>query len=167
MFDTYGPFVLHTHDKKGIDQLYEDIRADPAENLQYGIGIYIIAKQGANGELSPTYVGRTTVEFGTRLKQHFEAGKFAELCEEGPLTIFLIARAINGKIVTKDEATGKDLLLIEQLEHDLIDHCVTLNEDLLNVHNRKKRKVYVAGYQGDDASKRESAAQALGKLLNT
>jgi hypothetical protein len=170
MFDTYGPFTLDRegHHKDGIDRLYkEGFRGDETENIENGIGVYIIASLNPDGQLIPKYVGRTEYEFGTRLKQHFDKGKFVDLVDNGPLTIFLIARAIKGKIVTKDEATGQDLLLIEQLEHDLIDHCVKLNKDLLNVHNRKKREVYVAGYRGDDASRRERAAQALGKLLKT
>jgi len=171
MFNAYGPFVLEKegHHKDGIDRLYEQFRkVDVTPSIQYGIGVYIVAsKNGANEELVPQYVGRTENEFGTRFKQHFDKGKFLDLAQNGELTIFLLARANKGHIVTKDEATEQDILLIQQLEHDLIDHCVTLNADLLNIHNRKKREVYVAGYRGDNPAKREPAAEALGKLLHT
>ena len=168
MFDTYGPFTLEKHHKDGIDRLYkEGFRGDETKNIENAIGVYIVASQDPDGKLIPQYVGRTEYEFGTRLKQHFDKGKFINLVDKGPIKIFLIARAIDGRIVTKDEATENDVVLIQQLEHDLIGHCVKLNGDLLNIQNRKKREVYVAGYRGDDASKRERAAQELGKLLNT
>jgi hypothetical protein len=170
MFDTYGPFTLEKegHHKDGIDRLYkEGFRRDETENIENGIGVYIVASENSDGELIPQYVGRTEYEFGTRLKQHFDNGKFMDLVAKGAIKIFLLARAIEGHIVTKDEATEKDVLLIQQLEHDLIDHCVNLNENLLNVQSRKKREVYVAGYRGDVAPKRSPAAQELGKLLKT
>jgi hypothetical protein len=170
MFDTYGPFTLEKgeHHKEGIDRLYhEGFRRDETENLESGIGVYIIASQGPDGELVPQYVGRTEYEFGTRFKQHFDKGKFMDLANEGSIKIFLIARAIDGRIVTKDEATERDVLLVQQLEQDLIDHCVKLNKMLLNIRNRKKREVYVAGYRGDNPAKRHPAAEALGKLLHT
>jgi len=167
MFDAYGPFELRTHDKDGIDNLYRQISDDGTHNLENGIGIYIIASQDPAGKSVPQYVGRTVDEFGTRLKQHFDKGKFVDLVSTGPLQVFLIARAIKGQIVIKSEATGKDFLLIEQLERDLIAHCVAQNKDLLNIRSRTKQETYVAGFRGDDAAKREPAAQALAKLLGT
>jgi hypothetical protein len=130
--------------------------------MKHALGIYIIASNNSDGELVPQYVGRTEYEFGTRLKQHFDKGKFFDLAQSGPLEIFLIARANDGRIVTRGEATEKDELLIQQLEHDLIEHCVKLNAHLLNIHSRKKRELYVAGYRGDKPAKRDPAARALG-----
>jgi len=167
MFDAYGPFTLHTHDEAGIDKLYDDIRADETDNLENGIGIYIIALR-ANGKLLPCYAGRTQDGFGTRLKQHFDKGKFEDLNNEALLDIFLIARTTpQGRVITKEEATGRDLLFIEQLEQKLIGRCAELNEDLLNVHYRSGQKnFYVAGFQ-DGKAKRSPAAECLGKLLGT
>jgi len=167
MFDTYGPFELASHDKNGIDGLYKQIQSDEAENLQFGIGIYIIAAKNDTGEPVPLYVGMTTREFGCRLVEHFEAGKFVELAENGPLQIHLIALAHDGRIIVKGEATALQKLVIEQLEQQLIDHCVKLNENLLNKKRWSKNKPHVPGYNDNDGSQRDEAARALAKLLKT
>jgi hypothetical protein len=171
MFETYGPFPIEkdAHNKDGIDRLYhEGFGRDVTKNIENGIGVYVVASENADGTLVPRYVGRTEDTFGGRLKRHFDKGKFFGLVGESRVQIFLIARAIDGCIVTKEEATEKDGLLIQQLELDLIDHCAKLvDEKLLNVQNRKKREVYVAGYRGDSPSKREPAAKVLGIMLQT
>jgi hypothetical protein len=167
MFEACGPFTLYTHDKNGIDKVYKDIQADETDNLENGIGIYIIAS-GYEANFIPRYVGQTQDAFGKRLKAHFDKGKFENLADDGPLQIFLLARTTHqGKIVPKEEATGRDSLFIDQLEQKLVGHCVELNKDLLNVHYRDgEKKIYVAGFQ-DRGAKRTPAAKSLGALLGT
>jgi hypothetical protein len=168
MFDTYGPFKLAKHDKDGIDDLYRQIQTDETVGLQFGIGIYIIATQDDPVGSIPLYVGMTTREFGARLIEHLNAGKFSDLVEDGPLQIHLIALTKDGRIHTKDEANEKQKLAIEQLEYQLINHCAKLNKNLLNVKRWSANQVHVPGFIDDGDNQRDfPAARALAKLLKT
>jgi hypothetical protein len=88
MFDTYGPFILNSHDKSGIDDLYNQIRDDPtAKELEQGNGVYIVAVDDSMGNCLPWYVGKTTRQgFGTRLKQHFEQTSLPTFPLKAPYT---------------------------------------------------------------------------------
>ena len=167
MFDTYGPFLLASHNGYDIDELYRQIQADET-GLQYAIGIYIVAANSNGDDPKPWYVGITTSEFGRRIKQHFERGKFAELAARGPLQIHLIALRNNANFVISGEATEAHKLVIEQMEQQLIDRCITLNPELLNKKLWSKNQIHVPGFIDKGNSERDfPAAQALAKLLKT
>ncbi len=171
MFDTYGPFLLNSHDENEIDDLYKQIQADET-GLQFAIGVYIVAACSNSDSPVPWYVGITIREFGERLIEHFKAGKFAELAAKGPLHIHLIAlrSKLSGKyvFVENGDATEEQKLIIEQLEQQLIDRCYTLNKDLLNKKRWSPNQVHVPGFIDKGGSERDfPAAQALAKLLKT
>jgi len=167
MFNTYGPFSLTSHDWHDIDELYKQIQADEA-GLQFAIGLYIVAAGSSGEHPIPWYVGITTREFGSRLVEHFKKGKFAELAAKGSLDIHLIALRNNDKFVTRDEATEAQKLIIEQIEQQLIDRCITLNEKLLNKRRWSQNQIRVPGFIDKGGSERDfPAAQALAKLLKT
>jgi hypothetical protein len=168
MFDTYGPFLLSSHDWNDIDELYKQIQADEP-GLQFAIGIYIVAADSTSGYPIPWYVGRTTRrEFGIRLVEHFKNGKFAELAAKGSLYIHLIALRNGNKFAIPQEATEAQTIMIEQLEQQLIDRCVGLNQSLLNKKRWSKNQIYVPGFIDKGDSDRDfPAARALAKLLKT
>ena len=167
MFDTYGPFTLASHSWDDIDLLYKQIQGDE-QGLQLAIGLYIVAARSDSGTSVPWYVGITTREFGQRLLEHFKGGKFADLATKGELDIYLIALRNGNQFVMRDGATEASKLMIEQLEQQLIDHCIRLNEDLLNKKRWSRNQIYVPGFIDKGASDRDfPAAQALATLLKT
>jgi hypothetical protein len=165
MFDTYGPFFLRTHDDAGIHRLYLDIRADRDKGLENAMGIYIIASKAAGGQWIPCYVGMTTRELGQRLKEHLVTRKFID---SGPLEIFLIALRDGGRFVELSELTEVQELVIAQLEHQLIDHCVRVHGhgSLINKKMWSPHQIHVPGFIDKGGKEREDpAAQELAKLL--
>ncbi len=89
MFDTYGPFVLERHEDDALEEMFSHIQADRSD-LQYGIGVYIVAAPDKTGAMIPWYVGRTWNEFGSRIIQHYKAKRFVHLFEYGPINFFLL-----------------------------------------------------------------------------
>jgi hypothetical protein len=167
MFDTYGPFALASHSWDDIDLLYKEIQGDEP-GLQFAVGLYIVSARSDDGSSLPWYVGLTTREFGQRLLEHFKGGKFTDLASKGELEIFLIALRNGKEFVKRDEATEAQKLMIEQLEQQLIDHCIRLNENLLNKKLWSRNQIYVPGFIDKGASDRNfPAAQALATLLKT
>ena len=168
MFDTYGPFTLKSHDKGGIDALYKEIDEYDPPGLSSGMGVYIVATKNEKGVPSPIYVGKTFRAFGTRLKEHFELHKFEDLSAKGPLSVFLLARAKNGRPVAAKLATERDKKLIAHLELILIGTCYKLNRDLANVQLKRFYDAFhVPGYIDHEISERDNAAKQLSKLLKT
>lgn len=171
MFDTYGPFVMKTHDKEGIDDLFVQIRTAESR-LQNAIGIYVISAKSSKGVLLPWYVGRTWNEFGNRIVQHYKAKKFAWLIDEfGPITFFLLPRATpKGRVKSATEKVRLNgLKSIRELEFMLIGTCLKLNPELLNKQEATFfNSLHVAGYIDNGPSDRNfPAAKALSKLLKT
>lgn len=170
MFDTYGPFPMERHDQHAFDELFKLIKAQ-REDLQYGIGVYIVAAKDSKGSLLPYYVGRTENEFGSRLVQHFRAQKFVPLFENGPISIFLLPRATpRGRIRKANEQIKHDgLKSIRQLEFTLIGACLKLNRALMNKQEaRFHDSMHVAGFIDAGPTDRDfPAAQALSELLHT
>ena len=165
MFETYGPFSLPLHNWDEIDKLYVQIRA-AEEDLQYAIGIYIVAAESDSGGPVPWYVGRTIREFGSRLFEHFASEKFSGLATKGSLRIHLIALKNKGNFVTRKDATEKQKVIIIQQEQELICHCLALNSDLINKQRISRNQVWVPGFtDSGPAEGRSRAAQALAKLL--
>ena len=168
MFDTYGPFALKAHSAGQIDDLYAKING-AAEDLESGFGVYAIFALNDTGKLLPWYVGRTYGNFGARLKQHFDLGKFRDLDDKNGITIFLLARTKNGKRISSTEASGSDLAAVSRLELLLIGTCMRLNPSLLNKQlKRFHEPFYVAGFldRGQEHN-RDHAAIALAELLET
>ncbi len=168
MFDTYGPFVLEKYDGISIDDFYRQIQNDEAKNLQSGVGIYIVGAKADGNSLLPWYVGMTSREFGSRLVEHLKGGKFAELAEKGPLYFYLIAISKDGRVSRRDEITEQQRLIIEQIEQQLIDHCVRRNEHLLNKKKWSPNQIHVPGFIDKGRVERAfPAAQKLAELLGT
>jgi hypothetical protein len=169
MFDTYGPYTLISHDKTGIDTLWDEFRADPYEpNIENAVGVYLVCVEQPDGSLVPWYVGQTYVSFGARIKRHFDKGRFKELLDKGPLKIILIGKAKSKKYLR----ARLDRKVIDWLEIDLIDECVKVNGDLLNrKYVRFLAEIWVGGYRGDGALdpaelEKYPAYRALAKMLN-
>ena len=167
MFDTYGPFILTSHDWADINDLYKQIQGDEA-GLQDAIGIYLVAAESDCGYPIPWYVGITTREFGRRLVEHFKGEKFAELAAKGRLAIHFIALRINNQFVMHDAVTEAQKLIIEQLEQQLIDRCILLNQHLLNKKRWSPKQIHVPGFIDKGSSERDfPSAKALARLLKT
>jgi hypothetical protein len=169
MFDTYGPFTLTAHDGEALDDLFVQIRSKN-KDLQYAIGVYVIAVASPAKHLVPCYVGQTWKEFGSRILQHYKSRKFLQLIKRsGPLYVFLIPRATSKRKVRKSTPAirkSRGLKSIDWLELQLIDRCLKLNPQLMNVsENRFHKSLYVPGFRDEGDVSREPAAKALRKLL--
>ena len=168
-FTTYGPFQLKEMSKTGIDELYQDIKTINAD-LQFAVGVYVVAAKDAKGRLVPWYVGKTGKEFGARLRQHFDAEKFHALSSKsGSLFVFLLAHVTNsGKIkkVTDSAKRGLNLTAIDHLEFTLIGSCLLKNPDILNKSGKSfHASIYVPGYLNSPPDKRDEAAQSFASML--
>jgi hypothetical protein len=167
MFDTYGPFLLKTHDSDALDELFRQIRRSN-EELQYGIGVYLVFALDSSGEMKPWYVGRTWREFGWRILDHYKTGRFEHLADRGPITFFLLPRITRqGKIIRKSGEISQSMAKsIRYLELILIGTCLNLNPDILNIQEAGfHNSLNVPGYIDGGATEREPAARTLSKLL--
>ena len=115
MFDTYGPFVLHSHDKASLDDLYTRVeKANP--RLKQAMGVYVVSGFDGTGSTIPWYVGRTR-RFEARIKRHYQKERFSSLLAYGPIKFFLLPRATGrGKLIAATEKTSGDSKAIRQLE---------------------------------------------------
>ena len=166
MFDTYGPFVLQSHDKASLDDLFTQIKkANPT--LKQAMGVYLVFGFDGTGSTIPWYVGRTR-EFEARIRRHFQKEKFSSLLAYGPIRFFLLPRATGrGKLLTATEKTPGNAKEIRQLEFFLIGTCLKLNPALLNKQETEFfKRLHVAGYIDKGPEDRYfPAAKQLSKLL--
>ncbi len=170
-FSTYGPFELSDMSSAGIIKLFESIQKTN-KNLQYGIGVYIVAARDKDGALVPWYVGKTDNEFGKRFMQHFKGLRFYKLlAERGPLSFFLIARITpTGKLkkVTDRMRERPGLKSIDRLEFALIGSCSSLNPELSNKREKSFHTImHVPGYWNSSVENYDDAARELAAMLRT
>ena len=173
MFDTWGPYTCKTYDSSGIDALWVEFRTDSTVRVEDGVGIYVVGVEGSDGNLVPWYVGQTYKSFGSRLRQHFDSGRFASIADKGTLKIVLIARTKDGRILPRQSGRRErlDRKVIDWLEVDLIDKCRLVNRNLLNRQFVKFLDgIWVGGYRGDGALDDKAIASypaysTLAKLL--
>jgi hypothetical protein len=170
-FSTYGPFELREMSPAGIDKLFESIKKTD-KNLQYAIGVYIVAAKDNDGELIPWYVGKTDNEFGKRLIQHFDGARFYKLAaERGPLSFFLIARVTPSGRLKKVTARMREtpgLKSIDRLEFALIGSCSSRNSELLNKREKSFHTImHVPGYWNSSVEHYDDAARELAGMLKT
>ena len=146
--------------------------------LRYGYGLYVMAAKTGN-KFIPWYVGKTDRTFGSRLNGHRSLFEVSERTEGRPVHLSLMARITpkNSKIVRSKvfriengedyKVRRKKNKLIDRLEYALIEKCVSVNPDLLNVQLRKLQEgVSIPGFIGQvEPEDSDKSSKMLHRML--
>ncbi len=127
------------------------------QSLKNKTGCYIFAMRSGGG-ITPTYVGKATKGFGQECFAAHKLGKCNQTLVDyvkGTLVVFFFESPA-GKTPTSQ---------IDLLENFLIQTCLSVNDELLNIKKTKQEKWSIKGILRSGAGKPSHAARLAKTML--
>ena len=171
-YDVFGPFEIpRTNSRRRVDRsslrdFWNELEAlrPKNEGLASASGCYIFGIRAGKGA-KPWYVGQATRTFRQECFTPHKLVRYNEVLTErkGTPLLFLLARMtptgrFAGKLGPKEA---------DWVENQLIHHCLSANDDLLNVRGTAfSAEVIIPGLLNSPQARRSTEVQDLRSLLS-